>query len=363
MKSSQDLSSGWSATNTGSSNPTITGNTSESPACADVYNLEGCGLTKADRLQVPALSDAQSSFIYQSSVCPAGPHSAGVYLKGTSASGVVNLYTGELCVACPYTAASWSRCTASGGTSGGTFAIGNIATVGTGDCDGAKEAADVQVWQADCQNRSTITPPIGPTGALSVTRPAGHVNGATKKLAGMGDSITFASGSGLDPTPVRVANVLGPEYAWIQGGVPGDTCEEVLARWPAVKAQLAAGDRVFLMCGVNDARTGRTAAEAWADAESLLEDARTSGFSIRPVVPLNFEGAADADPGKVAVMNTLRASYAAYCVAHSIECADPAVDLQTGNEIKDEYDQDDKIHLNGPGQLIFQKHIAKGTWP
>lgn len=352
---SQNVASGWSAENHLSSNPTVTADTSLAPACADVYNIRGCGLVTADRLQVPALADGRVSQIYQSNGCPAGQHSGGVYLKGTSGSGTLRMYTGQLCVACPFTASAWTRCEANGGTSSnGKFSLGNIASVG-GACSGAMDAVDVQFWQADCQDTPRLTPPIL-TEAAAVTRPPGYVRGATKLLAGMGDSITASTGTGLVPAPVGVAYLLGPEYAWIQGGVPGDTCADVLARWAAVAAQ--SPTHVFVMCGVNDARTGRTAAAAWADLEDILEDARARRMKVRPVLTLNFDGAADSTPTGVAMINTLRASISAWCSANGVQCVNPATDLQTGDALKAEY-SDDGIHLNAAGQAIFRQHIAQ----
>lgn len=359
--SSQDLASGWSATNTGSSNPTITADYGTSPTCAEAGNLPDCGLTTADRIQVPALSDGQLSIITQGSACPSGAHSAGVWVKGTAASGSLDMLAGDLCTSCPYTT-SWSRCTANGGAASTTFALGNISTVGSGTCQGAKSALDVQVWQMDCQNRSTISPSIGPTGAASLSRPPGHVYAATRKLAGMGDSITYASGSGLFPTPIRVANALGPQYAWIQGGVPGDTCAQVLARWPAVLAQLSAGDLMFLMCGVNDIRTGVSAATAYTSWAAIMDSAKAAGLRMRPVLTLNFEGASDYDAAKGIALNDLRTLEQAWCTANGVECSDPAAELQTGNEIKAPYQQGDGIHLSGAGQVVFAQYIAKGAW-
>lgn len=354
--SSQDLSSGWSATNTGSSNPTITADFGDAPTCAEANNLPGCGLQTADRIQAPALSDTQLSIVYQNSACPSGAHSAGLWTKGTR----VDLLAGDLCVSCA-ASVDWSRCTASGGAASTTYAMGNVASVGSGDCQGAKGAVDVQVWQADCQNQSTISPSIGPTGGVPLVRPPGHVNAPRYLFAGMGDSITFASGSGLSPAPVRVANALGPEYAWIQGGVPGDTCEEVLARWPAALAQ--SPTHMSLMCGVNDIRTGVSAATAYASWAAIMDSAKAAGLKLRPILTLNFEGAVDYDAAKGIALNDLRALQQAWCTANGVECSDPASELQTGNEIKAPYQQGDGIHLSGAGQVVFARFIAMGSWP
>lgn len=370
--SSQDLATGWSAANTGSTNPTPSADTSIAPTCAAAKNIPGCGLVTADRIQVPAVGAAENSFIYQAG-CPNQIHSTGWWVCGTaggvSETGTADIYTGGGTIngsfRCPFTVCpNWTRCTRDNSDPGTTLGIGNFGNLPP---VGARAALDIQVWQADCQDSDTITPSI-PTAGASVARDAGCVSGATKVLAGMGDSITLASGTGLYPLPVRVAYALDPvdfSYGWIQGGVAGETCADILARWPSVKAQGVT--HLFLHCGVNDARTGRTAAAAWADQLALLTDALASGVKPRLVKTLNFEGAVDADPAKVTMINDLKVLQQAWCDSHGLACADPAATMQTGNALINH--QGDFLHPNGTGSeqlktaiYVWAERAAEG-WP
>lgn len=371
--SSQDLFSGWSATATGVSNPTLGNNTSTAPTCAAAKNIRGCGLQTADRIQVPAVGAGQNSFVYQTG-CPSETHSTGWWVAGTpggvSETGTVDIYTGggvpNGAFRCAFAMhPTWTWCTNNGAAAGTTLAIGNFADL---DPIGARPALDIQVWQADCQTSDAITPSIGPTAGVPLARGGSCVLGATRVLAGMGDSITLASGTGLDPLPVRVAYALdGTEnsYGWIQGGVAGDTCAQVLARWPAVKAQGVT--HLFLHCGVNDARTGVTDAAAWASQVALLDDALASGIKVRLVKTLNFEGAVDADPSKVAMINALKVRQQAWCTAHSLACADPAATMQTGNVLNNH--QGDFLHPDATGSELLKTAIyvwaerAAEGWP
>lgn len=213
---------------------------------------------------------------------------------------------------------------------------------------------DVDFWQADCQDSLVALPPVV-TGAIPVRREAGCVASNIRKVAAMGDSIFYASGTGLPQVAVRVAEALGPDYAPIEGGVPGDTCAQVRARMPA--AYDAGMTHLVVMCGVNDARTGRTAAQAWEDLSAVLEDAVDAGVRVRPVLTLNFEGAGDSDSTKVAMINTLRGYIAAWCVAHDTACADPAVALQSGDALKADLRQDG-THPNAAGSTLLVTHIS-----
>lgn len=173
----------------------------------------------------------------------------------------------------------------------------------------------------------------------------------------MGDSIMLASGTGLQQVAVRLSEALGDDYGWIAAGVSGDTCADVLARWPAVAD--AGVTHLALMCGVNDARTGRTAAQAWADESALLNHALDAGVRVRLVKTLNFDGANDSSSSKVAMINTLREYQQAWCDARGLACADPALALQAGDVLR--FHQGDYLHPDTQGSVIFVTILA--AWP
>ena len=344
VRSSQDLMWGWSSYGGCS----VETNTTMAPACAESFNTRGCGRQTAGRIHCPAVADGVNAFVYQSDVCPSGMRSAAAYLRasdgGTATPG---LYVGGAVYA--NEVSGWVRVGVENVATGSTtFAIGNF---------GPRPALDVDFWQADCQDSAVLLPPVV-TGARPVRREAGCVASSVRKVAGLGDSIMLASGTGLPQVAVRVAEALGPDYAPVEAGVAGDTCADVRARWPALRD--AGVSHLVVMCGVNDARTGRSASQAWEDLSAVLADASDAGVKVRPVLTLNFEGAGDADATKVATINTLRGYIAAWCVANNVACADPAAALQSGDALKTEYRQDG-THPNAAGSTLFVSMLT--SWP
>lgn len=365
---SQNLGGGgWALANSAGSNPTITDNTSFAPTCLQIGNdVSGCGLQVADRLQVPAVLSGTSSFAYQTG-CPNQVHSTGLWVAGTlggvSETGSIDVYTGggvNGCFSCTFAAyPNWTWCTANNAAAGTTIAIGRYAAApcATGD----RAAIDVQIWQVDCQDADEITPSIGATAGAAVTRDAGCVDAPTRMVAGMGDSITAANGTGVDPLPIRVASALDGltayNYDFFQGGVPGERCDEILARWPAAKA--AGATHMFLHCGINDVVQDRLPAAIWADQEALISDALASGIRVRLVKTLNFDGSSITTPTRVQRVNDLKVLQQAWCDAHGLACADPAATMQTGDTLINH--TGDFIHPNATGQE--QLKVAITEWP
>lgn len=343
VRSSQDLMWGWSS----AGGCAVEGGVVVAPSCAASFNTRGCGLMTAGRIRCPAVASGVNAFVYQSDVCPSGMRSAGAFFRasdgGTATPG---LYVGGSVYV--YEVGGWVRSKVEGVTSGSTtFAIGNF---------GPAPALDVDFWQADCQDSLTLLPPVV-TGAVPVRREAGCVPGQTRKLWVGGDS-TMTATDGLQAAAVRFAHALGPSYGWLDGAESGSTCAGVRARWAV--ARDAGVTHAALFCGVNDARTGRTAEEAWADQEAVLSDAVDAGIPVRLIRTLNFEGAGDADETKVARINTLRGYQQAWCAANNRKCADPAVALQTGNAIKTEFQQD-PTHPNAAGHQHLDAEVT--SWP
>lgn len=195
----------------------------------------------------------------------------------------------------------------------------------------------------------------GSAGCTSVE--AGH---ATKVLATMGDSILLGTGASVKSQELIWA-MLGTDFSHIEGAVANQTCAEVAARWAAVKAQGVT--HLVTMCGVNDARLDNTAAAAFAAQEAMLDDALASNIKVRLVLTLNFEGAADANPTRIAMINDLRTLQQAWCTANSVTCANPASILQTGNQIQAKYHQGDYIHLNDLGASVYSSIIVQTAVP
>lgn len=155
----------WVLQNLGAALPTRTAN----------YAVAPDGTTTAERLEFAASAATQYSRIYQADGCPLATSSAGLYIKGTTTSGTIDVCLfgvneGWRCTACAFVAGTWSRCLNENKafTGAGTryFAFGND-TLNNGGT--TRVANDVLVWQADCQAGATIGPPIT-TAGTSATR-------------------------------------------------------------------------------------------------------------------------------------------------------------------------------------------------
>lgn len=354
---SSGLSGGyWFATNGhGSYGCAIVGS-GPAPECAYSWNAVGCSLTKATRFTCPAVTSGELDIYYQDSACPAGTKSGGIWCASASGTVTMDFQVGGSCKTCTCTTTP-TRCILEDAKAGDRIAVGNQS--GTNGCAGGPRGSlDVQVWQADCQNTVRLAPPLV-TGAATVSKAAGCGQTITKIVAGLGDSITLASGTGVDPLPVRLANTLGPEWGWIQGGVAGDTCADVLARWPTIKAANPGITHVAIMCGVNDARTGRSAAQAWADEQSIIDDALTRGYKVRLIRTLNFKNNSEANPAKVQMINDLNTLQQAWCDSHSLACASPETTMEVADVLINH--QGDFLHPDTTGTA--QLNTAITSWP
>lgn len=151
-------------------------NNVSAPTLTADYAAAPDGAATAERIQFPATSAAQYSFVYQSGACTASALASGTfYVRGTSGSGTLDIvvYTGAgyTTASCAYVNTSWSRCeklnvTTVAGTT--QFGIGNASSLNGGT---ARSANDVLVWGAQCENAAYATSYI-PTVAAAATRSA-----------------------------------------------------------------------------------------------------------------------------------------------------------------------------------------------
>lgn len=144
----------WSKTASGVAIPTVTANAATAPD----------GTTTAERVQIPATTTTQYSFVSQGSACPA-TSTGSIYIRGNGTSGTIEMWFGSpgACLSCSYVSGSWSRCFKSGNVAG-FFVIGND---GANCGSGTRSAQDVFIWQAQCETGTYASSPILTTTATA----------------------------------------------------------------------------------------------------------------------------------------------------------------------------------------------------
>lgn len=163
----------YGSNNSGASNPVIT---------AD-YAVAPDGTTTADRLQFPATTGSNYSQRFQVNGCPATTQVLSMFIKGTSGSGTLDLYSTDGCVQCSFNSSTWTRCSTTTST-GATPAFGNVGAAACGA--GSRSAADVLIWGFQCEAGGALSSYIATAGA-TVTRadPTFTINTSVLSTAGV----------------------------------------------------------------------------------------------------------------------------------------------------------------------------------
>lgn len=137
--------SGWSLLNAGVVVPVLTAAATTGPDCV---------AASAQRIDLPTVSAAQFSGVYQASGCvnSGGNQDQSIYLKGVSGSGSIDLCTfaaAPNCVQVAFTATAWAKVSRDNVSTGGTgdFFFGYDGS-DTGGVGGA--AVSFYAWGADC---------------------------------------------------------------------------------------------------------------------------------------------------------------------------------------------------------------------
>lgn len=163
LRSSDWANAVWVGASGGVAAPTITADQAVAPD----------GTTTADRIQVPATTSGQYSYIYQSGFSSV-QRTTSFFVKGNGSSGSINLLSGttpNACVSCAYVADSWTRCSLPSSTTASTFFFVGNDSLSAVCTTSSKGAIDAFVWGAQHETGLFATSYI-PTVAAAVTRNA-----------------------------------------------------------------------------------------------------------------------------------------------------------------------------------------------
>lgn len=171
----------WAKIGSGAAAPIVTANAAVAPD----------GTTTAEEVVFAATPNTanRSSVVDIAGACAGTRDSAGVYVKGASGSGTLQVCMdtggspGEAnCTSSVYVSTSWSRISRNNQTGRTRILIGNV----TNNAGISQSANDVFLWQADCQPNTTTNPVLGEP-ILTTTAAASDAS----------ESATFAKPSGL----------------------------------------------------------------------------------------------------------------------------------------------------------------------
>lgn len=216
LRSSDWANAVWVGASGGVAAPTITADQAVAPD----------GTTTADRIQVPATTSGQYSYIYQSGFSSV-QRTTSFFVKGNGSSGSINLLSGttpNACVSCAYVADSWTRCSLPSSTTASTFFFVGNDSLSAVCTTSSKGAIDAFVWGAQHETGLFATSYI-PTVAAAVTRNAERVYFARSvaTTAGVCSAATqevpsttvYPAGSGLfAPLLSQLSGSAGSPYVW-----------------------------------------------------------------------------------------------------------------------------------------------------
>lgn len=293
---SEDLATTWLTSASGVAAPTVTANQATAPD----------GATTADRLQIPATTSGQYSYMYQTGWA-AATRTTSVYLKGNGTSGTINLLSGttpNACAACTYVADSWSRCALpSAGTASTYVFLGNDSASAVCTTS-SKGAQDVFVWGLQHEAGAYATSYI-PTTTAAVTRAVETptVNGAAFPAAplSIAASITTEWPQASHPAGAgilegQVGSSTGSGFFFVSGflrfqTLPGGSPALDYVVSPAITAgavrRVAASNTggsssIFLEGSLVAGPTAKNPATApWLT---------TTGIGYAPAFPMRFDG-------------------------------------------------------------------------
>ncbi len=184
-------------------------------------------------------------------------------------------------------------------------------------------------------------------------------------VVGVGSSSMFGSGATVAPFLNVLVNSLGsPPWLVRNEGVRGICAAECLQRWRTLVRGRRFGSFV-LMCGLNDVRNGRSAAETWATLKTILDEAVSDGLRVVAMTLQPFKGDRAWTPEKHHELLALNASIRAYCEARRLVCVDAYVELNdpaNDGALRRRYDSGDHLHFSQAAHDLIGRR-ARAAFP
>lgn len=188
--------------------------------------------------------------------------------------------------------------------------------------------------------------------SLCTGTPAARAGGSTIRAAMVGDSNTQGFGVSVS-FPEKAEQLMDStaKLTW-NYGIGGTTTAQMLTRW---RSYIRGKDftHLVLMGGTNDVLFhGVTADAAWANLQTLLDEARSDGLMVVPVTIIPQKNALGWTAGIQTQVEALNSSIRNYCTANGLTCVDAYEALNDTTDpaiITPAYDAGDHLHLNQAG--------------
>lgn len=212
---SQELdNAAWTPTNVTAAAPTVTANNATAPD----------GTSTAERIDFAATAVGEESSMVQAGVGGAGfTGSTSLYIKGVSGSGTIDICTNtgaaDVCTACAFVSATWTRCSQRAATVGAATAlsVGNLTRINGGT---TRSANNVYLWGVQSEAAGIISSYI-PTAGTSAARAAETssiplvLSNATGSIAATLVPETNLTTSTWDDHALATVSTAGPTYKLI----------------------------------------------------------------------------------------------------------------------------------------------------
>jgi lysophospholipase L1-like esterase len=184
----------------------------------------------------------------------------------------------------------------------------------------------------------------------------------------LGTSITLGTTGGATAWTATLADLLGPSYQIVNGGVSGETTPRLLARTPAAITTISAAPQTVKIAvyegGVNDLMRNMGAAQAHEYIAAACRAIRATGVKVIVCTVLPESSASTAwvaaskfNSARKGLNVAIRNSWSEY--------ADAICDVAANPLIGDDGDSDDtnlfnadKIHLITLGNLVYAGEVA-----
>lgn len=209
----------------------------------------------------------------------------------------------------------------------------------------------------------------GPASApATATTPATEAEGAAlldpHAIAGIGSSSMFGRGAKNAPFLSVLVASLGTPWWARNAGEPGIHATGCLDRW-RLKVRGRGFGSLVVLCGLNDIRSGSSAAATWSTLQVIFDEALEDGLRVVPMTLQPFKGDRAWTPEKHAALLALNASIRAHCEANHLPCVDvysSMNDPANDGAMQPRYDCGDHLHMNQAAHDLMARE-ARAAFP